>query len=146
MIDSEKLPPEIRFKIQKDIESNGEWATYWNLYYAPLWRMVDDLKDEATDTAWLAVVIHMIQFFTTKDPSLVHYRVTRDYLDKQGISDSRAVDMLARSVVTACEELRNRFASSAEIPEEFFNCVVVKITENDPPNNHTECAIWRSPI
>lgn len=117
MIELENLPEEIRSHVKQDIEKHGEWATSWMLSAAPLWRMADDLQPADTDTVWAAVALHMISFFSTKDPSLFHFRIARDYLQKkfEKEPDDKAVDLLARQLVKSCGELLQYIQKSSGI-------------------------------
>ncbi len=100
MVDVEPFPPEVQDRIKEDIDRYGEWTTGYFLYLAPLWRMISELRSTDTDIVWFTTVLHMINFLSVKDPSPVHFVVAREVLSKKNITDNRAVDFLARELVT----------------------------------------------
>ncbi len=102
MIELDQFPVEMRERIQKDIEERGEWLVSHSLYLAPLWKMIDDLQPTDTDICWLATTIHMVSFFSTKDPAPIHFVVAREILKEKGCDDDKAVDILARELVNYC--------------------------------------------
>jgi len=106
MIDLEKFPEEVRYCIKKDIETYGEWATSWLLAMAPFCCMSNDLKSTDSDIVWMTVAFQNIRFYSNKDPSLFHFRIARDFLKNEFKEepDDKAVDLLARKLVKACEE------------------------------------------
>ena len=106
MIDLEQFPLEMREKIKEDIAKHGEWVVSSYIYMAPLWRMIDELKEADPDISWMVTVRHLINFFGTKDPLPVHYVVARETLEVKKISENKAVDMLARELVGACQKFK----------------------------------------
>lgn len=77
-----------------------------NLYLSPLWKMINTLKKTDSELTWILTALHTIKFFSTKDPTPVHYTVSRKILEKNGPVENRAVDILARELVHQCEELK----------------------------------------
>lgn len=145
MIDLEQFPPEMREKIKEDIAKHGEWATSHFIYLAPLWKMISVLRNSDSDLVWLAITRHAINFFSAEDPSPVHFAIARDVLDEKQITDNRAVDILARRLVTACKDFQQTFADS--LPEKelgflrpFFQDGDYLLPENDWQPNHI-CAL-----
>jgi hypothetical protein len=106
VINLEQFHPKIRDGVKNDIEKHGEWITSHSIYLAPLWKMISELKKTDTDIVWFATVMHMINFFSAKDPGPVHFLVARQVLSGKTISDNRAVDILAREFVTACQKFQ----------------------------------------
>jgi hypothetical protein len=120
MIDLEQFPPEMRDRVKEDISKHGEWMTNYSIYLAPLWKMISELKEEDPDLFWLATVLHMINFFSSKDPSPVHFVTAREVLSKKEISDNRAVDALSRELVTACQKLQKAVLGACSDEENGF--------------------------
>ena len=117
MIDLDQFPIEMRDKVKEDVSKHGEWMTSYSIYLAPLWRMIFELKETDTDIVWFSTVLHMINFFDVKDPSPVHFVIAREVLEKKKISDNRAVDALARELVTSCQKLKKFIANSCSDKE-----------------------------
>jgi hypothetical protein len=125
VIDLEQFPPELRDGIKEDIAKYGEEATAHFIYFAPLSRMMSDLKETDTDIVWLSTVMHAIFFFKTKDPNPAHFATARESLSKKKVSDNKAVDALARELVTSCQKFQKFITgalSSDEVPLPFPLC------------------------
>jgi hypothetical protein len=129
MIDLEQFPPEMREQVKKDIEEKGEWMVSQSIYLAPLWRMIHDLEETDTDICWLATTLHMINFFSTKDPSPIHFTIAREELKKNGIDDDKAIDNLARDLVTYCQKLQQTVLKAFSNKEDSW-CVLPMSTDN----------------
>jgi hypothetical protein len=90
-----------------DVDRAGEWTTGHFLYLAPLGKIISELKPTDTDICWYYATCHMLDLFGSQDPSPIHFVVARDYLHDRKINDTRAVDLLARELVTKCQRLRD---------------------------------------
>ncbi len=116
-IDVSVLPEAIREQVQEDIVKRGEWHVSHMLHLAPIGRMLSDLKASDTDICWRVTVLHVLATLASPDPSPVHFTLSREVLNKENISDDRAVDFLARELVVATRGLKD-FVLKSDCPSE----------------------------
>lgn len=114
MIDTPTLPKEVKIRAESDIQNHGEWATGHSLYMAPFSKMLQDLQPSDTDFVWYVLSLHLIRLFGSQDPSPIHFAVARETLGQDNIEDDQAVDILARTLVQECQNLR------ANIQKKYF--------------------------
>lgn len=76
-------------------------------YLRPLWKIINDLQEADSDFRRLTATFHIINFYScVPDPTPVHFRVVREYLESQGISDNKSIDVLVRELFTHCQKFQ----------------------------------------
>lgn len=96
---------EMQDRVRQDIERLGEKTTAQLLYFAPVVRMVTELRPTDNDIVWLATAFHIISSYASQDPTPFHFVLSRDCLIIKNIIDDRAVHMLASELVIHCKRL-----------------------------------------
>ena len=110
MIEIDNLPEGMREKVKEDIQKYGEWHVSHMLYCAPLGRILTDLQASNTDFCWHQATRHLIEYYAEKDPTPMHFVIAREILKEAKVeeNDKKAVDILARELVTYCNKFKEK--------------------------------------
>ena len=145
MIEIENLPEELRETVKEDIQKYGEWYVSHMLYSAPLGKIIKNLDESHTDFCWFYAAHHLIDYYSTQDPTPMHYAITKETLNFDNIceNDKKALDKLTREFVTNCCAFRKTLINAGIINEtsptkDEFGWYIPKPNENPLARYETE--------
>lgn len=124
-INFDALPAAIREHVQEEITKYGEWHVSHMLHLAPIGRMLTELQASDNDICWRIVVLQILNALATEDPTPIHFTLARDRLEAENIKDKKALDILSRELVNACQKLKGAiFEKQIDVGSEIIDILL----------------------
>ena len=128
-MDWEQFHPDLHNQVKESILKHGECLNNLYIYLSPLLKIIYDLEETAEEASWSNAVLYSINFFSTKDPSPVHFNISRGVLEKKNVQDNRAVDMLSRALATSCQKFKKYVKENWNYEDSEYNAMDLLLSQ-----------------
>lgn len=84
----------------------------------PLKISLSNLSNEDPDFMWFSIAMYQIKIMASIDPLQIHFQICREVLNENCVSDTKAIDSLARELTSCCCKF-SEFLECKYIEKEF---------------------------